>query len=331
MDTLDKLPRSLIPGTELRPSVICLGTAQIGSGISRDDSFRVLDAFVERGGTFLDSAHIYADWLGGEKALSEKTIGAWMRSRGNRGDLVVATKGGHPELKSMRLRLAPEEISTDLSESLDCLGVERIDLYWLHRDDPSRPVAEILGVLEEKRRSGLILSYGFSNWTAPRLEEAVGQAAAMGVRGCVAVQNMWSLAAPVAEAMADRTIVCTGEAELAFHRRTGLAAVPFSSQAGGVFTKMERGIEPRPVYRSEENRRRFQRALEVAARHGRSVNDVALAYLLCRDFPVFPIVGCRTPEQLGASLQAATLRLHADEIAYLETGLSRAGAPGPQG
>jgi aryl-alcohol dehydrogenase-like predicted oxidoreductase len=314
-------PRRAIPGTDLQPSVICLGTAPLGSIVPRDDAFRLLDAFVEAGGTFLDSAHIYADWLGGERSVSEKTIGAWMRSRGCRGTLVLGTKGAHPEMKTMRLRLSAPEIATDLEESLEYLGVDRIDLYWLHRDDPSRPVGEILGVLEEHASAGRIRFYGASNWTAARLAEARAHAERAGIRGFVASQNMWSLARPVLEAMSDRTMVVMGREEIAYHRKHGMAAVPFSSQAGGLFAKMERGVEPPPVYRSDENRRRFERAREIADRHGRGVNDVALAYLLSQDFPVFPIVGPRSPEQLASSMGAAGFGLLPDELGALEQGL----------
>ena len=90
-----------IKGTSLCPSVMCLGTASLGSTISERDSFELLDVYLESGGTFLDSARIYADWLGGEKGLSEKTIGKWVRVRSNREKLVVATKGGHFNLETM--------------------------------------------------------------------------------------------------------------------------------------------------------------------------------------------------------------------------------------
>jgi aryl-alcohol dehydrogenase-like predicted oxidoreductase len=223
-------------------------------------------------------------------------------------------------MKSMRLRLSPSEITVDLTESLECLGVEQIDLYWLHRDDPGRPVEEILGVLEEHRSAGRIRSYGFSNWTASRLQEAKEHARSRGLEGFSATQNMWSLARPVTASIGDRTLVTMGEAEVTFHRRNGMAAVPFSSQAGGLFAKMERGVEPPRVYRSEENKRRFERARELASRHTRETNDVALAFLLCQDFPVFPIVGCKTVDQLVSSLGAATLRLSPEEVGYLETG-----------
>jgi aryl-alcohol dehydrogenase-like predicted oxidoreductase len=315
--------RRAIPGTDLEPSVICLGTALLGTGIARDDSFRLLDAYVEAGGSFIDTAHCYADWLGGERSVSEKTIGAWMRSRGARGSVVLATKGAHPDLRTMQPRLAPREIARDLQQSLEYLGVESIDLYWLHRDEPGRPVGEILGALEEHARSRRIRFYGCSNWTARRMAEARELAARAGFGGFVASQNMWSLARPAPGAVGDRTLVQMGSEEIAFHGRYGVAAVPYSSQAGGYFTKLERGtLEPgqgiAKIYDRPGNRRRYERAASVARRHGWSAGDVVLAYLLSQEFPVYPIVGCRTVEQLDASMGAAALRLDPEELEGLE-------------
>ena len=130
-----------LPGTDLRVSSISLGTAALGSVVDRARSFALLDAFVRASGTLLDTAHIYADWHGGERSLSEKTNGAWLQATGLRDQVVIASKGGHPEMSTpLTPRLAPDEIVGDLDASLACLGVEQIDLYYLHRDDPSRSI-----------------------------------------------------------------------------------------------------------------------------------------------------------------------------------------------
>src|ERR1043165_779362 len=146
-----------LPGTRLRVASISLGTAVLGSAVDRGSSFALLDAFVHAGGTLIDTARVYADWLGGERALSEKTIGAWLRAAGLRGQGVVVTKGGHPEMATpLTARLAPDDLVGDLDASLACLGVEQIDLYYLHRDDPSRPVDAIMETLDAQVRLGKI-------------------------------------------------------------------------------------------------------------------------------------------------------------------------------
>jgi aryl-alcohol dehydrogenase-like predicted oxidoreductase len=92
-----------IANTDLKPSAICFGTAHLGSIIDQRTSFRLLDNYLERGGNFLDTAKVYADWLRGERSSSEKTIGRWMRQRKNRGRVILAPKGGHPKLAAMQI------------------------------------------------------------------------------------------------------------------------------------------------------------------------------------------------------------------------------------
>src|SRR5258708_930457 len=114
-----------LPQTKLTVSRVALGSSMIGSRVSRDDSFALLNAFAEAGGTFLDTAHVYANWAPGPRSISEKTIGAWLKATGGRDRLVIATKGGHPEPGHGYLsRLSPAEIIGDLDESLDFLGVD---------------------------------------------------------------------------------------------------------------------------------------------------------------------------------------------------------------
>ncbi|MBA3709392.1 MAG: aldo/keto reductase, partial [Planctomycetes bacterium] len=155
----------ILPGVPLPASAICLGTALHGSTIADDDAFALLDIFVERGGNFLDTAHIYAAWLPNGHGQSERAIGAWLRSRGSRASTVIATKGGHPSWTAVpQARLRPEDIASDLTESCERLGTDVIDLYWLHRDDPAVPVDEILDALQRLIASGRIRAIGASNW-----------------------------------------------------------------------------------------------------------------------------------------------------------------------
>ncbi len=154
-----------IPNTTLAPSVLCFGTTMIGSTVDKAGSFQLLDAFVEAGGTFVDTAKVYADWLPGERSISEKTIGEWLRRSGKRSQVVLATKGAHPDLSAMQTgRLSRAEIIADLDASLRHLQTDVIDLYWLHRDDAEQPVADILATLESQVRAGKIRYYGCSNW-----------------------------------------------------------------------------------------------------------------------------------------------------------------------
>src|SRR5690348_5111763 len=160
------MTRIRIPRTELDVFPICLGTGEVGTKLDRQRSFALLDAYVERGGNFLDSAHNYGDWVkDAPRSACEKMIGAWLKERGNRGQIVLATKGAHPLLDGMDLpRGSRQDIIHDLDESLLFLQTDVIDLYWIHKDDQTRPVEEIVETLEEQVRAGKIRTYGASNF-----------------------------------------------------------------------------------------------------------------------------------------------------------------------
>ncbi len=314
-------------GAEVEPSRICLGSASFGAEIGRDQSFAVLDAYVEAGGNFLDTAHIYAAWVEGGAGASERTIGEWLATV-ERGQVVLATKGGHPPIDA-RLkvgRLSGEDLEHDLEESLERLGVEYIDLYWLHLDEPDRPVGEIIETLAALRGRGLIRSYGASNWATARIEEANAYARRHGLPPFAASQPWWSLGAAAGGTGAQAPAPQEEDELRAWHIRTGLPMVPYASQANGYFGAENaawarggfRGPAPRaPRFDSPANRRRLLRAAELAQRKGVTANQIALSYLLSQPFPVYPIIGTGNPNHVREALGAADLRLDEQECAYL--------------
>jgi aryl-alcohol dehydrogenase-like predicted oxidoreductase len=173
-----------IPGTDLYASPLALGTDYFGSTVSRELSMQLMDAYHEAGGNVIDTAEIYASWIPGGEHQSEKVVGDWLRDRRVRDQVILSTKGAHPKLDSMTTpRMTKQEIESDLDSSLQRLGVDCIDLYWLHRDAPGYPVDEILETLESFRRAGKIKHAGFSNWTQARAEEARQAAHHLGVQG----------------------------------------------------------------------------------------------------------------------------------------------------
>ncbi|HZG55534.1 aldo/keto reductase [Paenibacillus sp.] len=316
-----------IPGTELEASSISLGGVPFGSMLDEAASFRLMDAYAELGGNLIDTAEVYANWLPGEPSASERTIGKWMKSRGCRSRMIVTTKGAHPRLSAMQAgRLSPADIAGDVEDSLRRLQVDTIDLYWLHRDDASRSVADIVEALAEQARKGNIRYYGCSNWTLERLQAAQAYAAVRGLPGFCANQPMWSLAAADPSKLEDPTLVVMDEATRAYHRTAGLAAIPYSSQAQGLFEKLASGALSldgdgvKPLYRSETNRERLARVRRLAAERSLAPTQVALGYLLSQPFPTIPIVGCRTPEQLYACAAADGVAFSEAELSYLEHG-----------
>lgn len=314
-----------IPHTDLAPSAICLGSSNFGNGIPPADAYRLLDAYVDLGGNFIDTAAVYANWLPGEKNSSEKTIGRWLARTGQREKLFIGTKGAHPELAAMHIpRMSPGEIVADLESSLRNLQTDRIDLYWLHRDDTARPVAEILDTLHGQVMAGTIRYFGASNWRAGRIAEAQAYAASQGITGFVANQMRWSLAAIDPTAVGDPTTVAMDAETYALHKRTGPAAIPYSSQAGGYFQKLAEGRALSPgqqkVYDSPENRQRAARVQQLARESGLTVSQIVLAWLTSQPFPTIPIVGCRTVAQVEDSMRAADVQLSSEQVAWLAEG-----------
>src|SRR5882757_7073782 len=144
----------LIPRTTLEASVLCLGTAEFGSVVEDSISETITDRYVELGGNVLDTAEVYAEWLPGGSHRSEEFLGRWLRKHKGRDGLILSTKGAHPRLDSMdKPRMSRKDVESDLDSSLQRLGVDSVDLYWLHRDDPGTPVEDILLTLEAFRKS----------------------------------------------------------------------------------------------------------------------------------------------------------------------------------
>lgn len=313
--------RTAIPGTDLSVHPFCLGTGPFGDAIPEERAFDLMDRFRATGGNFVDTANVYGRWLPAGENVGEAILGRYLRARrASLGEdpLVIATKGAHPALSDMgRPRMRPADLRQDLEDSLRTLGLERIDLYWLHRDASSLPADAILEPLERFREEGKVRWIGCSNWRASRVAEARDAARKAGVPGFCAVQDRWSLAALNPGASPDPTLVAMDDDLYALHLETGLAAIPYSAQAGGYFAKRARdpatdpaadpAAMPRHLQAAHDNPlndRRLHRLLEMARTLDTTVSRLSLAFLLAQPFPTIPIVGPRTPAQL-ADLDAA--------------------------
>lgn len=314
-----------IPNTDLNPSVVCLGSDWFGSSRDEATAFALLDAFFEAGGNFIDTALVYGEWVPNGKGLSEQTVGKWVKARGNRSKLIIGTKGAHPRLDTMTVqRLSKEDIVSDLEDSLQNLGTGTIDLYYLHRDDPNRPVDEIITTLNEQVQAGKIRYFGCSNWRLDRVMAAQEFATAHNLQPFSANQVMWSLAVPNRKAFFDPNMVAMDAQLKAYHRESGLAAVAYTSQARGFFTRWEKSGEDslpgglRELFMNETNRAIFSGLQEVAKETGLSVGEIALAYLWSQPFPAFAIAGCSNQGQLAETLRAGDIRLDAPLLARLD-------------
>lgn len=311
-----------IPGTSLSVSPLCLGGAPFGNTISERETFALLDRFVALGGNFIDTARIYSDWVPGEKRRSERVLGDWLAARGNRAQLIIATKGAHPFIESPDVpRTSTAELRDDLEGSLRTLRTDVVDLYWLHRDDPQRPVEHFVDALNGFLREGKIRAFGASNWPTARLRAANAYAKLSGQKGFSANQPYWCLG--VAQS---RPPPFTGYVKFdgemnRFHLETGLAVIPYTAQANGFFSKLARGspgVET-SIFHVPANLLAGRMVLELAALKRVAPSAIVLAYLWSRPFPVVPIIGSHTLAQLEDCFAALPVRLSPAELVSLDS------------
>lgn len=269
----------------------------------------MFDDFIERGGNAFDTAWIYR---GGR---SERLLGEWVRNRGIRRDVVILDKGAHTPFCD------PDSLTRQLYESLDRLGMDYLDIYLMHRDNPEVPVGEFVGVLNEHKRAGRIRAFGGSNWTLERLQAADDYAAKNGLGGLSAVSNNFSLARMI-NAVWDGCLSAGDPAFKGWLEKTKTPLISWSSQARGFFTDRARpedrsDEELARCWYSDDNFERQKRARELADRKGVLPINIALAYVLHQKFPTFAIIGPRTLEETRTSLEALRVELTADEVAWL--------------
>lgn len=314
-------------------SPIMLGTATFGSEIDRRISFAVLDAYVEHGGNFIDTAHIYAAWIADGWGKSERTVGEWLKESGARAHLVVATKGGHPPMDDMaRGRCDRISLEKDLSESLERLGLSFVDIYWLHRDDPARPVEEIVETLAGFVRKGLIRAYGVSNWMPRRIDAARDFIQKTGLPPIAANQIGWALAEHPTRYSEPSPMVYMDEAFREWHVTSKLPLAAYSAQATGYFGEENaawadggfHGPVPRGRgFDSALSRKRLHAAIALARRKGCTPSQIALAFLLHQPFQVFPIVSSSHPQRISDALRATSVSITSDELAELAPGFGQ--------
>ncbi|MFE9001830.1 aldo/keto reductase [Streptomyces sp. NPDC007875] len=292
-----------------------LGGNVFGWTANEAESFRVLDAFVAAGGNFIDTADVYSAWVpGNEGGESETVLGNWFASRGNRSEVVLATKvgAGYPEPRG----LTSSAIKSGVEKSLQRLRTDYIDLYYTHYDDPSVPVEEIISTLDELVTEGKVREIAASNVSAERLEAQLTFSTQESLARYVALQPHYNLVSRD-----------TYEGELAdVAARHGLATIPYYSLASGFLTgKYRPGTavdSPRSTgaaqYLETERGQKVLAALDdVAANHATEPTTVALAWLLAQPTVAAPLASARSVDQLQPLLASVDLKLTQPELDLL--------------
>ncbi|TCJ37028.1 aldo/keto reductase [Parafrankia sp. BMG5.11] len=320
------LSKVVLQNTDLTVSEFCYGTNMLGTAIDQAGSNAILDTFAELGGNFIDTARMYGDWVPDAPAgASERAIGTWLASQ-NRDDFVVATKGCAMDMRKgdWQPRLTPDDLANDVSESLDHLQLQTIDLYFLHADNPQVPVGEMIDALAAHQAAGRVRHYAASNWSADRIASANEYAASSGKPPFVASQTFWGLAKPNVAAAAQQGYLHYYEGEYEELHAAGLPIIAYGAQSGGYFSKltdgtaMPEGIAAR--YDDPANSQRYEAARAIASARGISINDVVLAYISSQLNQTIPIFGGRNEEQVRDSVKASSVRLDASELAELQVG-----------
>ncbi|WP_432587291.1 aldo/keto reductase [Streptomyces sp. HD1123-B1] len=299
---------------DLSVSPLSLGGNVFGWTADEAESFRVLDAYAAAGGNFIDTADVYSAWVpGNQGGESETVLGNWFASRGNRSEVVLATKvGGAPE----RRGLSPATIRAGIEDSLRRLRTDYIDLYYTHYDDESVAVEEIATTLDALVKEGKVRELGASNISAERLDSFLAFATQEGLARYAALQPHYNLVS--------RDTFEGPLADVAI--RHGVATVPYFALAAGFLTgkyrpgtAVDSARSPRAAAHLETERgRKVLAALdEVAAHHGAEPATVALAWLATRPTVVAPIASARNLAQLPPLLAAADLHLTPPELDLL--------------
>ncbi|MFI9170365.1 aldo/keto reductase [Streptomyces lincolnensis] len=301
--------------SDLEVFPLSLGGNVFGWTADEAQSFAVLDAYTAAGGNFLDTADSYSAWVDGNSGgESETVIGKWLKTRGNRSDVVIATKvSQHPEFQG----LSAANIKAAADASLSRLGTDHIDLYYTHFDKPEVPVEEIIGALDELVKAGKVRHIAASNISPERLEASLAFSEREGLARYVALQPHYNLVSRD-----------TYEGDLqSLAERSGLAAVPYFSLASGFLTgkyrpgttvDSARAAGGAGKHLETERGLRVLAALdEVAQAHEAPVATVALAWLAAQPTIAAPIASARTVEQLPALLGVGELTFTDAEVARL--------------
>lgn len=303
--------------TDLNLFPLALGGNVFGWSADEAQSFAVLDAFAAAGGNHIDTADSYSAWVPGNSGgESETIIGNWIKARGNRDQILVATKAGRFG------RLTAPNIRTWAEDSLRRLQTDYIDLLYLHEDHRDVPLEESLGALDALVQEGKVRAIGASNFTAARLAEALEVSRREGLTAYAALQPYYNLVERrhVEEIPFEGPLQDLAVAE-------GIDVFPFFSLAMGFLAgKYRPGGDEVDSVRAQGAAAYLETARgpavlaaldEIAAAHATSVAAVALAWTLAQPSISAPIASARTPEQLAELLPVATLRLSDDELAAL--------------
>ena len=305
-----------ITGTDLKVSRINFGCNVLGWTLNEQESFDILDAIVEAGLNFIDTANTYSWWVNGVGGQSETILGKWMKARNNRESLVIATKVGS-QTKEHPNNISKQHILKSVEESLQRLQTDHIDLYYTHFDDNKTPVEETLSAYDEIIKAGKVRFIGASNVSTERLIESFEVAEENSLHKYIVLQPLYNLM--------ERTNYETQYKPLV--EKYNLAVMPYSSLASGFLTgkyrsKADLGKSPRGEglkhYLNKKGNAVLKALDTIAEKHQSQPATVALAWQLAQPTITATIVSATSKSQLQTLVDAPSLKLDADDLVRLE-------------
>jgi aryl-alcohol dehydrogenase-like predicted oxidoreductase len=297
-------------------SIYCLGAMYFGSRNDRATSYRMLDRYVDAGGSFIDTANIYAWWVEGFRGgESETLLGEWLRERGNRNRLFIASKVGF-QYDDVTRGLSAAQIEAECDKSLRRMGIDTIDLYYAHVDDRNIPMEETLEAFDRLVSAGKVRFLGASNFMAWRLAQAHALSKQHGWPDYVCLQQRHTYLRPIPGASFDPQLSLTDEL-LDYCRANQVTILAYSSLLSGAYTRPDRPVAEQ--YLGPDADARLAVLREIAASHAVTPNQVILAWLVQQPSPIIPVMAASKDEQMAENLAALDLRLSAEEMERLTT------------
>ena len=305
-----------------------LGTSRAGRMYDGKEADQIFGTFLDGGGKAIDTAHVYADWVPGERSISERCIGDYIARSGRRDDIFLITKGGHPKLTGRGYngddlhepRLSMKEMQNDLDGSLEKLKTDVIDLYFYHRDDPDRDPGELIETMETFLRQGKIKAYGCSNWKLPRIMQAQEYAAEHGYHGFSANQVLYNLGTLKDDPQWDDTCVTADKEMLRYHQEhPEFVLMPYSANANGFFhTLIREGTQAvsKSPYCTDFNIAIAKEIQKLCKKRNCTVTQVMLGYFMSMDMRVLPLYASTDPEHVKEALDTNSILFNPADYAF---------------
>src|ERR1700678_2163202 len=302
--------------SNLEVSALAMGTDLIGGKIDRETSFKLFDFFRENGGTLIDTANMYSFWLpdckGGE---SESTVGAWIKERGNREQIVISTKLAF-DYPGCAGGLSAVEIQRECEKSLKRLQTDRIDLYYAHRDDLETPLEETMDAFDRLIKAGKIRAAGASNLAVWRIAEANTVSRTHQWSGYSVVEQRYTYLRPRHGADFGPQIFISEELK-DYARAQGVALIGYSILLQGAYTRADREVPMQFAGPDSDERLGVLRA--VAGEAGCSPSQAIIAWMRQSDPAILPIIAGSRIEQLRETIAALDIVLTSDQMSRLDT------------